>query len=251
MKVFSCVLAAAVLAAGSVMAHAGNRGLTTDFVLASPTAMPSGHALVAPGRLAAVRALRQLDSHFSAATGAQSQALARRGALVAQKQPSLPAGFPLAVGKASALAQVRVGWGFEVYDVLPADLQSGTSLREAARPTGEWRYALLLDGKPVGLVTVVSAGTGWKAVSFGGSGLSRNIGAVVRQYGRRAGWHLRYVRVPQATADFVEVDHAATASRYVPMRAAVHSLHLTNTQPLAGAALMGKLRQSVARHLGH
>lgn len=193
-------------------------------------ATPAGHA-PSPVRAAAERALQQWTARFG-------------------EQAAAP-GFPLQVHKPGELGKLRLGWGFQVYDVQPASLAGGASLEDDAQPTGIWRYAILVQGRTVGLLTMARTAQGWQAVSIGGAGLGQDIAAAVAAFGAQPGTRLRYVRVPQATADFIEVKRGHAAARFAPLHAARASLHLA--APAASRLLEERdlrpgLRQAVARN---
>lgn len=202
-------------------------------------AMP-GMQAAGPAQAAAVRALRDFAAGLR------------------QGEP-LPPGFPLAVNDGAQLARATIGWGFAVNDVEPADLKAGHGLAASAQPIGQWRYAIMLHGSPVGLLTLEHTAGGWEPVSFGGAGLGREIDALVARYGHAPGTRLRYVRVPQATADFIEVSQGTGPARYAPLRAARESLRANMPASAAGSSSSGAtalldeaqlvpgLRQIVAR----
>lgn len=163
---------------------------------------------------------------------------------------TLPVGFPLAISQADDLQQLQLGWGFEVNDVTQERLKAGATIDRAARGNGQWRYALLSHGKPVGLVTVQRGAPGWEVVSFGGAGLSRDIQALLDRYaGRRV--QLRYVRVPQAGADFIEVRDGVAPAMYAPLHAAKVSLGAAVGRPglYSAAELLPMLRSAAARNV--
>lgn len=212
------------------VALAGGPALAQHATTAQSGFVPASAPSTAPAHAAAVQALTAFAEDFS-------------------HRPGLPPGFPLAVTTAADLAQARIGWGLAVYDVEPASLQSGVGLEAGARPIGQWRYEVLLRGRPVGLLTLADTGQGWQAVSFGGAGLGTELDALVTRYGAQAGTRLRYVRVPQATADFIEVKQGAAAARYAPLHAARSSLHLATPDLRDDTALMPALRDAVARNV--
>ncbi len=241
MKSFRCILVAATLASGSVFAQSAAPAGASGFALA-------GHAARAPAHAAAVRALRafaeQVD-HGPALARGTARAMSR----LARGGQAAPPGFPLAVRDVAALKQATIGWGFAVNDVRPANLLDGANLEAGAQPIGQWRYAIMVHGKPVGLVTMAETDDGWQAVSFGGAGLSADIDGLVQRYGGQPGLRMRYVRVPQASADFIEIKHDAAPARYVPLQAARASLHLEVSSRPVGAELVPGLREAVRQNM--
>jgi hypothetical protein len=220
--------------------------------------IPAGLALLA-GVACAVQAAQPVSEADFAAPAARVETPARNSAGAALRQlaaqfrdeaGSLPAGFPLQVRDVAELADARLGYGFQVYDVDANSLAAGSSLSAAARATGTWRFAVLREGRPIGLVTLVQEEGQWQAVSFGGAGLVQEMDAVVQS--QAAGAQLRYLRVPQATADFIEVRSAGKAARFAPLRAAREALLLKARDGdglMAEAELLPELRDSVARNL--
>lgn len=185
-----------------------------------------------PVRAAANRALRDFAAQWQGQAG------------------TLPRGFPFDVKDVADLAGARIGYGFRVHDADPAGLAAGDSLDASARDIGQWRFNVVLAGRPIGLITLVEEGGTWQAVSFGGSRLAAEIDAVVQA---SPGATLRYVRVLQATADFIEVG-AGKNARYAPLQAARESLRLASTARgsdglVADVELSAQLREGVARNL--
>jgi hypothetical protein len=188
-----------------------------------------------PVRTAAVQALRGFAAQFDADKG------------------TVPPGFPFDVRDAGDLQAATVGYGFQVYDADPTSLMAGESLDRSVHPTATWRFCVMLDGRPVGLMTVAQGASGWEAVSMGGAGLAKEVDAVVYARAGKPPAQLRYVRVPQATADFIEVGSADSA-RFVPLQAARESLRLAASDKgvdasLADAQLQPQLRDAVSRNL--
>jgi hypothetical protein len=227
MKHLHYLALAAALAAAPAFAQRPATVGESDFVAA--TAQPAS-----PLRTAAMRDLHRFAARFAADAG------------------QLPKGFPLDVRDVGQLRHARLGWGFQVYDVSRAALMSGADMEADAQPTGIWRYEVLLHGRPIGLLTMARSHAGWSMVSLGGAHLVNDIQDVVGAYGSQAGTRFRYVRVPQATADFIQVKHGAAAARYAPLQAARGALRL-QAQAAGGAgllqadALQSRLRQALAR----
>lgn len=223
------------MTSGSVFAQQRLEVSQADFI--SPTAR-----MLSASQLAAAQGLRHFAAGFTDQGG------------------KLPPGFPLAVNDVGELRNVKAGWGFQVYDVDPAVLSSNLSLEVSARPTGIWRYAVTLHGRTVGLVTMARSARGWEVVSMGGSKLANDIDGVVGRYGMSAGTQLRYVRVPQATADFIQVKRGMEPAQFAPLQATRRMLSSSSrlqTRELAGDALLSgndlktTLRQTVVRNATH
>lgn len=226
MKLLRYTLLVAALAGGPAFAQQGTVVRTPAFALA-------GQAVITPAHAAAERALRTFLGSF-------------------HDGQALPPGFPLALHRLADLKQVKLGWGFAVNDVQPSSVRAHLGLEAGAQPIGQWRYAIMLRDQPVGLLTMEYTPGGWQLASIGGASLSADINALVTRYGAAPGARLRYVRVPQATADFIEVKQGVAPVRYAPLHAARASLHLTaaaSENLLDPADLEPRLREAVARNV--
>jgi hypothetical protein len=192
----------------------------------------------------------------SPARAGATQALRGFAARVQGEAGTLPPGFPFDVADVGDLQNATIGFGFQVYDADPTSLLAGASLDKSAHATGVWRFAVNVAGKPIGLMTMTETAAGWEAVSMGGAGLVKEVDAVVYSQANKSGVQLRYVRVPQATADFIEVSGSASAARFVPLQAARESLRLAaggkaGDGLVADADVLAQLRDAVARNLAN
>lgn len=129
----------------------------------------------------------------------------------------------LAVGRYSELRHATLGDGFEVNLIDPAQLLAGEPIDACIHGTGQWRFIVVAEGKPVGLLTVTHMRDGWKWVEVGASELSEEVATVEARYARQTpAPRLRFVRSLQAVADFIEVTPARACFRAVGQRS-VHS----------------------------
>jgi hypothetical protein len=194
----------------------------------------------------------QVQLQETAASSAAAQDLARF-AQHHQKvhADALPKGFPLAVDSVADLARLRLGRGFAVYTVDPADITSGSDLSSTAKPTGQWRFVVRLGSRPVGLVTVDQVKGQWQAVSYGGAGLAEDVDAKMRQHGTPDRSNLRFVRVFQAHSDFLEVVSPADGhARLAPLVSARVSLGMPALdQLLEQGDVLPSLRAAVAANV--
>ena len=201
-------------------------------------------------QVAAMRA--QVQSQETAAATAAAQDLAR---FVKHQQKThadgLPKGFPFAVGSVGELASARLGRGFAVYTVDPADVASASDLSTVAKPTGTWRFVVRSGGRPVGLATVEQVDGQWKVVSYGGALLAQEIDAQMRQHGNAEHSNLRFIRIFQARSDFLEVESGSGGpARVAPLVSARQSLRLPERASLVDQAeVMPSLRAAVAANL--
>jgi hypothetical protein len=136
----------------------------------------------------------------------------------------------LAVGRYSELRHATLGDGFEVNLIDPAQLLAGEPIDACIHGTGQWRFIVVAEGKPVGLLTVTHMRDGWKWVEVGASELSEEVATVEARYARQTpAPRLRFVRSLQAVADFIEVTPAPVSgqsvnAQYIPLRSARVSL---------------------------
>lgn len=233
MKNMGYIVLAAVLASGTTFAQTAVNAGGADFVMSTTAAQR-----VTPAQRAAVLGLRSFATRFTGEAG------------------TLPQGFPLDVHDVGELRHARIGWGFQIYDVTQAALMSGADMEAAAQPTGIWRYQIILHDRPVGLLTLAKTSHGWEVVSVGGAGLVNDIETVVGAYAGGTHTQFRYVRVPQATADFIQVKQGAAPARYAPLQAARGTLQVkpgrtVDTGLLEGDALQTQLRQVISRGDAH
>lgn len=194
----------------------------------------------------------EVQAHEPAAAAAAAHDLAR---FVKHHQKAhadgLPKGFPLAIDKVADLASVRLGRGFAVYTVDPADIAAADDLSAAARPTGQWRFVVRAGSRPVGLVTVQQVDGRWQAVSYGAATLAEDVETAMRQHGNADRSNLRFVRVFQARSDFLEVHSAADGrARLAPLFSARESLGMPQrAMPMEQSEVLPSLRAAVAANL--
>ncbi|HTH76750.1 MAG TPA: hypothetical protein VL635_20370 [Trinickia sp.] len=159
------------------------------------------------------------------------------------------------------LRDATIGDGFETFLVDPHALVSGKRLRQALYGSGEWRFVVMANGRGVGLITVARMNGKWSMVEAGASELANEIESVAGRYARQSpSAQLRFVRSPQAVADFIEVSAAnaampASEPVYVPLASARALLARARTQAtapestLSETALGDVLRPSIERGL--
>lgn len=157
-----------------------------------------------------------------------------------------------------ALSQATIGEGFETYLVDPKVLLSGKRLGESLYGSNEWRFIVMSNGQGIGLITVARVNGGWAMVQAGASELARAIASTAASYRQQAPTaRLRFVRSPQAVADFIEVrpargpDAETNAGQpiYVPLMSAQSGIAgaMPSAAALSDAQLDDALRQSVRR----
>lgn len=162
-------------------------------------------------------------------------------------------------GADRALSHAAIGDGFEIFLVDPRALLSGKHLAQSVYGSGEWRFVVVANGKGIGLITVAVMNGKWTMVEAGAHDLAGEIAPIAQRYEQRLpNARLRFVRSPQAVADFIEVsapgsDDAASAPVYVPLASARAMLApaeahlLAPDAALSDAQLHAALRQRVQR----
>lgn len=197
---------------------------------------------------------------------AAPRAAAKQGLLtLARRLASLPqtgnAPRIMAVSRYADLQRASIGYGFQVNLLDPRTLLSGGSLAASARASGEWRFVVMLDGQPVGLITVAQVRNHWQMVSAGASELARDVMLVVSRYADTTpAVPLRFMRSLQGVADFIEVGSPAPgtpgAPAYIDLSTVREALQQTpgtprtaalELQPLPESQLMPALRANVRR----
>lgn len=157
-----------------------------------------------------------------------------------------------------ALSHATIGEGFETYLVDPKALLSGKRIGESLYGSNEWRFIVMSKGRGIGLITVAKVDGAWAMVQAGASGLARAIASTAARYRQQAPTaRLRFVRSPQAVADFIEVRPARTADMktnagrpvYVPLMSARNGItdSVASAAARSDAQLDEALRQSVKR----
>ena len=157
------------------------------------------------------------------------------------------------------LANAKIGDGFETYLVDPKKLLADKRLGQSLYGSGEWRFVVVANGRGIGLITVALMNGKWVMVEAGASELASEIVSVAARYAQQQpGARLRFVRSPQAVADFLEVSDpsgadAVNAPVYVPLasaRAMLAPAQAGSVPPgaaLSDAQLDNALRQRVQR----
>lgn len=158
------------------------------------------------------------------------------------------------------LKSAYLGRGVAMKTVDPDQLMSGSSLHQATHANGEWRFVVMVDSRPVGLVNVRLVSGKYEVVGLGGKGLAKDIEATLAPYpGRTAS----LVRSYQAIADYMELPTGNIATlQYAPLQAARTSTLVTHTVQarsavdtatghpnlIKEAALTTELRDAIARN---
>jgi hypothetical protein len=167
----------------------------------------------------------------------------------------LPEDAPIAVATYGELQKVSLGIGFEVNTIDPAALMyagANADLGRLTRPTGLWKFVILSQGRPVGLLEMDRVQGQWQAIGAGSSRLAEDVMAAAPKTGDGS---FRFVRVYQARSDLLQVHGQDNRSRFVPMSSARGALALADTQAsrptLTSQDLLPSLQTAVRAGLQH
>ncbi|GLQ86821.1 hypothetical protein [Dyella flagellata] len=193
-----------------------------------------------------------LDAIDAAQGTAQRQAAERGLFELSNRLTALPkSGTPIfAVSDYQELRRARIGVGFEVNLIDPQALLSGNSIGASTYPSNEWRFMVMVDNQPVGLVTVAPLNGRWKMVSAGASEMAQELSHIVSQYTQHEpAARLRFLRSQQGVADFVEVTPSGkdAPSQYVPLLSA--RIMLKQSAMTAGSVVPALAESQVAARL--
>lgn len=193
---------------GGVLALAGAQSGAAPSPDANPARQAKG---MGAAHAAAKRDLAQFVAH---------QIATRRG--------TAPADFPLEVADIKDLKDAVIGHGFPVYTIDPPELLAGRGyMKGMTRSTGQWRFVVMLNKRPIGLATVEQNNGKYETVSYGASVLAKDVDALMGIHGNAEKSNLRFVRIYQARADLLEVaDRTDGRIRYAPLHSARESLLL-------------------------
>lgn len=155
------------------------------------------------------------------------------------------------IGDRRSLKSATIGDGFETYFVDPRMLLSGKPLSQSLYGSGEWRFVVMANGKGIGLVTVARMHDTWTMVEAGASGLAGEIADVAARYMLQSpGVRLRFIRSPQAVADFIEVAvpsrHPTNAPLYIPLESARVALAPFDAGPIEQASVLSETQLTAA-----
>lgn len=121
------------------------------------------------------------------------------------------------------LERATLGEPFLIYTIAPESIlayQAGTPVEDLMAPTSLWYVPVLVNGESRTLLMIDLVGGTWKAVGIGGSGIAKQWSPADREQSVTLGYTPRFVRIFQATADFVVLSHRTSASKMVPLASA-------------------------------
>lgn len=146
---------------------------------------------------------------------------------------------------------VKLGMGFQVHTVNPLTLieEKGSTLQALVFPKDMWRFFVLENGKLTGLLMVVKVDQEWKAVSFGGAELAMEVDTITKSW---KGHSFRFIRIYQATSDFMEIKSSQKTLGFAPLKSARISLGIDAFEAnpktlLYNSEIVGPLRDMVSK----
>lgn len=141
------------------------------------------------------------------------------------KAGHLPSDFPIEVNDLSELKQAKLGYAFEVHTIHPQTLLTGgRPMEQMVTGTGIWNFVITIDNAPVALLEMEKSYGKWVVNGVGGAKLAQDVHAAAQNHSAKDAF--RFVRVYQATADFMEVKDSEKKARYVPLIAARETLKM-------------------------
>ncbi|CUI07190.1 hypothetical protein [Massilia antarctica] len=149
-----------------------------------------------------------------------------------------PVDFPLEINDMQDLKDAKVGYGFPVYTIDPNELLAGRgSMKQMAKATGQWRFVILLNQRPIGMATVELNNGNYETVAYGAAVLAKDVDASMGYYGDAERTNVRFVRIYQARADLLEVvGREDGRTRYAPLHSARESLLMQQRSVKEGKA---------------
>lgn len=169
------------------------------------------------------------------------------------KNGDLPEGFPFEVNDISELKNATLGLGFEIYSAHPQTLLAGgRPFDQMLIGTGVWNFVVLVDKNPVALLELEKVNGKWQVNGAGAAKLAQDVYVSTQNHAGKDAF--RFVRIYQATADFMEVKDMEGRARFAPLLAARQSLRniqSSNTEtPLpASQDVLPALQDAVRNHL--
>jgi len=142
-----------------------------------------------------------------------------------------------------------LGEPFRVYTIPPGDILNYAGSDVQISPTPIWFVPVIADGKVRTLITVDLVGGEYQAVAVGGSNLSKEWASVIEKWPPSAGYEHAFVRVFQATADFVLLSRPGQAGGMVALEAGRVSLGLSGGEIYTPAQILSALKNPVMENI--
>lgn len=140
---------------------------------------------------------------------------------------AIPANFVFDVSDVKSLKSATLGMAFEVYSAAPQALMNAkTRFDQQLVGTGIWNFMVMVNGRAVGLVGMEKIQGNWEFSSAGAAKLANDVQQSSQRNAGKQGF--RFVRIYQATSDFLEVKNDQGELGYAPLIAARATLQLAS-----------------------
>lgn len=152
---------------------------------------------------------------------------------------------------AKEVEQATLGQSFQIYTITPdkiLETDSSESMEEMISATSIWLFPIVVKDEVRTLLTVGRIDTKWEAYEVGGSKLAKLLAVVQDKYPATEGYDLKFIRVFQASADFVLVSRPGE-SELVPLESARSSMKSAQGITLSPSDLLPRLQDAVRRNL--
>lgn len=170
------------------------------------------------------------------------------------KAGNLPSDFPIDINDLSELKSAKLGLGFEIHTIQPQTLLAGNRpMEQMVSGTGIWNFVVTINNHPVALLEMEKTYGKWAVNGIGGAKLAQDVQNAAQTHSGKDAF--RFVRIYQATADFMEVKDSNSKARYVPLIAARETLKMalapaTNANNLSdGSDLLPTLQNTVRANI--
>jgi len=145
-----------------------------------------------------------------------------------------------------------LGEPFRIHTILPEIILTyggGVPLEKMISQTPIWIFPVLAGGEVRTFITVDLVEGAYQTVSVGGSALAKEWASVIKQWPPSAGYEHTFVRVYQATSDFILLSHGAQGGGMVALSSARVSLGLSAGQVYNPAQILPALQAPVRKNL--
>jgi hypothetical protein len=150
-----------------------------------------------------------------------------------------------------------LGFGFEVFTLAPGTqwpADEELDLHAGVTTTGEWRFVIENDNKPVALITIANVDGKWMTVGISARDLSEEVVGVTKEWSEDKGYDLRFIRLFKAKADFMEIRKGQKVVGFVPFKSArialgLDSEYFTPDTVLSNSDVVIPLREILSKRL--
>ena len=122
-----------------------------------------------------------------------------------------------------------LGEGFQIFTVGTAVLVGDTAtsdLSTNAYPLELWQFLVMSRSEARCILTVGRVKGKWTAVSIGATGLAMRLSGAMKAWPRSLGYQYRFIRLYQASSDFLELSGTAAVIGFLPLASAREALNL-------------------------